>query len=751
MSDPRMPDENADKRLLQFLGRDDGVHKQDVTEDPNSEKQAIRRLLRMWPFGSYILLCLTIAHYLPYTMRLAGHNAAIAFGLGTGGLSILAVLAGLCGRSFIRGIAGASLIAAAAFVTTTFGDYFYYIKAYPDDSSSRMLVQTIKRATHAFNIPLLVLALAAPMAIVRWRTKHYLSLGAAKPKPPVGVETLLLWTTITACLLYYCRVPMEIHSIGYATLAIYLPGLTVISAASSVFVTLPSVRWPFLQKRRWWHWPATTAVVIVGVLVLCILFNLVLYQWTKSVISSFEEVAVVCAIASSLYLLGLLTLRASGLRWVSNVPMSDAYHVKLAGEDRWIGRRWTAVFIGIAILTTFAVSVNQRLDADSLARFTKLSREIADRGEALIGSEQRIFGAALKSLSEESIPIEVLESNDLHSLYLTDSSVTNDDLALLKRWPRLSTLDLAGTDIGDEALKHLSSLKIHSLNLSRTKVTPQGVAKLLEEAPSISSLTLRGLHLTDDQLQQIYRPNISGWDLANNQLTDAGVKQLWENGKVNSLNLSANPITVAAFDSTTRIGSLYLTADDCPLDDATVGKLLAAGVLDGVALGKTKLTPIGLSGLLNSRIRIDLSAGSFTEVELALIDPSCSYLSIVGCDITGDFLTHWSRPPEYLLMRGCKVTDQQIIAWSKLDWQPLGLAFQNEDLTDRSIPALRRLAPKQELAIMGSKITAAGLIELSSTDLSLVVSSTDYTPTEIRILKRAFPKLVLQFPFFPRE
>lgn len=747
MSDIRVANAGADERPFQPFGRGDGVRTQGGTQESKSDKQAPSGFLRMWPFGLFVLLCLTIAYYLPYF----GFNLALIFGLGSGGLAILAVLAGLCGRSFIRGIAGASLIAAAVFVTTFIGEYFAYLKAYPDGSSTRIIIQYIKRSTHAFNIPLLVLALAAPMAMVRWKTRHYLSLGAAKPKPPFGVESLLLWTTITACLLYYCRVPMEIHSFGPAALAIYLPGLIAISAASSAIVALPSVRWPFLQKRRWWHWPATAAVAIVGVLLLCILFNLVLYQWTRRAISSIEELVVVCVAASSLHLLGLWSLRASGFRWVANAPMSDAYHAKLASQDRWIDRRWTATFIGIAVLTTLAVALNQKLDADSLARLTELSRRIAGRGEAIYASEQRIIWASLKSLSEESVPIEILESNDLGSLYLTDGSISDDDLALLKRWPRLVSLDLAGTDIGDEALKYLSSLKLYSLNLSRTKVTAQGVAKLLEEIPSISMLSLRGLQLTDDQLKLIYRPNISGWDLADNQLTDAGVKPLWENAKVNSLNLSANPITLATFDSTTRVGTLYLTADDCPLDDATAGKLLAAGVVSSLTLGKTNLTPFGLAGLLNAGIRIDLRSGSFTEKELASIDPICNYLSIVGCDITGDFLTRWTRPPDYLFMRECKVSDDQIIAWSKLDWQPLGLAFQNEDLSDRSIPAFRKLAPKQELAIMGSKITAAGLRELGSTGLGLVVSPTDYTPEEIRNLKRAYPKLGLRFPFFPRE
>ncbi|MEO8268238.1 MAG: hypothetical protein ABI557_00880, partial [Aureliella sp.] len=33
----------------------------------------------------------------------------------------------------------------------------------------------------------------------------------------------------------------------------------------------------------------------------------------------------------------------------------------------------------------------------------------------------------------------------------------------------------------------------------------------------------------------------------------------------------------STFDATTRVGTLYLRADDCPLDDATAGRLLAAG------------------------------------------------------------------------------------------------------------------------------------------------------------------------------
>ncbi len=486
-------------------------------------------------------------------------------------------------------------------------------------------------------------------------------------------------------------------------------------------------------------------------MLLCVLFNLVLSQWTRGAIRSTEELAIACVTASSLYLLGLWTLRASGFRWVPYPPLSDAYHVKLASKDRWIDRRWTAAFLGVAILTTYAVTLNQKFDADTQARLAELSRRIAGRGEAIIVSEQSIFGAALKSLTEESVPIEVLESRDLSRLYLTDGAITDDDLALLSRWPRLSALDLAGTDIGDEALKYLSGFKLYSLNLSRTKVTPQGVAKLLDENPSITGITLRGMQLTDDQFQLLYRPNISGWDLANNQLTDTGVKPLWENDVVNSLNLSANPITLATFDATTRIGSLYLHADDCPLDDATIGKLLAAGVLSGLTLGKTNLTPSGLAGLLNSGIRIDLRSGSFTEQELASIDPICNYFSIVGCDITGDFLTHWTRPPDYIIMRDCKVSDKQIIAWSKLNWQPLGLAFQNEALTDRSIPALRKLAPTGELAIMGSKITATELYGLGSMNFSLIVASTDYSPEEIRNLKRACPKLTLQSSFYPRE
>jgi Leucine Rich repeat len=708
------------------------------------------KFLRLWPFGLFVLMCLTIACYLNYLLEFApSFQTAILFGVSTGGLSVLAVVAGLCGRSFIRGIAVASLLAAAAFVTTLTSDYLHKLNTHPTELPAYELRYLIGQATHTFNVPVFVLALSAPMAIVRWKIRHYLSFDESKPKPPVGMETLLLWTTVSACLLYYCRVPMEIHSFGFAALAIYLPGLMAVSAAACAVVALPSVRWPFLQQQRWWHWPATTATAVAGTMLLCILFNLVLSQWTRGAFRSFQEVAVVCITATSLYLLGLLSLRLSGFRWVPNAPMSDAYRLGLSNQDRWIGRRWTAAFVGVAILTTFTVAQNQKFEAETQTRLGDLSKKMVGRGEAIMAMEQEIVGACLDSLSEDRVSIEVLESRELRTLCLSGSSITNEDLALLKRWPNLSHLDLSYTPIDDEALEYISGLRLFSLNLSQTRVTANGLAKLLDEIPSISTLTLRGMQLSDDELKLIYRPGIRSWDLSDNNLTDAGVKSLWEDDGVFVLNLSANPITLATFDSTTRAGQIALIADDSPLDDATAGKLVAAGIVSSITLGKTKITPLGLSGLMTSGIRIELRSGSFTEEDLVSIDPTCSHLSIVNCDLTGDFLTRWTKPPVTLLMRGTRVSDQQILAWSKLDWQPMGLAFLNEGLTDRSIPAIRKLAPTSSLVIAGSDITATGLRELGLTDLELVIAYLDFTAEEIRSLKKIYPKLHVRANLIP--
>lgn len=81
--------------------------------------------------------------------------------------------------------------------------------------------------------------------------------------------------------------------------------------------------------------------------------------------------------------------------------------------------------------------------------------------------------------------------NRLQYLYLSGSSVTDDDLLALAGLVNLGTLDLSHTEITDQGLSHLERLpSLRRLELSGSRVTDAGVEKLRAAIP--------GLQLLDD-------------------------------------------------------------------------------------------------------------------------------------------------------------------------------------------------------------------------------------------------------------
>ena len=83
--------------------------------------------------------------------------------------------------------------------------------------------------------------------------------------------------------------------------------------------------------------------------------------------------------------------------------------------------------------------------------------------------------------------VYVGELKELYTLVLDGTRVTDKGLVRLARLTNLNEwLGLADTDITDAGLAHLMGLtKLEHLNLSRTKVTAAGVAKLQQSLPNV--------------------------------------------------------------------------------------------------------------------------------------------------------------------------------------------------------------------------------------------------------------------------
>lgn len=327
-----------------------------------------------------------------------------------------------------------------------------------------------------------------------------------------------------------------------------------------------------------------------------------------------------------------------------------------------------------------------------------------------------------------------------YELVLKKSNIVDDDLQLLSLAPAFYGLDLSDTAVTDKALTHLDSLKkLMYLKISGTKITPTALGDFLDTHRSIQSLSLEDMQLTDEQFKTIYKPWIREWRLAGNRLTDEGVNDLMSNDTVRIVDLSRNPISSNAFSATTRKSRISLLADNCPLDDTTVAKLINAGLLTELILGRSSVTPVGLTYALNSGVSVKLLPGSFTDPELESIDPQSSVVEIEGLKTSGSFLKYWKQGPRSLRTSDTLLNDEALLSWSeKRTSEPImWLLLRGSKVTDACIPAINVLRPKF-LDVRATQITVAGLQKANLADTILIVDLGKFSNDDLRSLQKRF-------------
>jgi hypothetical protein len=130
---------------------------------------------------------------------------------------------------------------------------------------------------------------------------------------------------------------------------------------------------------------------------------------------------------------------------------------------------------------------------------------------------------------------------------LRNKTVTDDDLALLKRFPRLENLDLTNTGITSAGVSHLRGLtKLRMLSLWKTEIDDDGL-KHLAGMTALETLILDETLVTDAGLAHLERlANLDGWlGLTHTLVSDAGVKHLKGMEKLRNLNLRNTFVTRA--------------------------------------------------------------------------------------------------------------------------------------------------------------------------------------------------------------
>lgn len=133
---------------------------------------------------------------------------------------------------------------------------------------------------------------------------------------------------------------------------------------------------------------------------------------------------------------------------------------------------------------------------------------------------------------------------NMDSLALAGTQITDNDLRHLERLNKLEKLAITDTRVEGRGLTHLKGLSwLTSLRLIGPQATDEWL-RSMPELPNLKTLELRGSRVTDAGLQHLKKfPNLKFLSLANTEIGDEGLKVLQYLPKVFTLDLADTKVS----------------------------------------------------------------------------------------------------------------------------------------------------------------------------------------------------------------
>lgn len=738
----------CETHLLHRLKEMNDHSNQQVDDDPQSSGP---RLIGLWPLVLYFTLCMILASNQEWVMwiveelvkhtrdnfkgRVSEHQvlSGFHFGQAMGVGCVLTLIAGFCGQNAIRSIALASLLAVAIFLTLMY------------DMERTRGQGRYSELFYSYNLPLMVFGAAIPLlaaraisgaVITRQKTVDFTRR--------LSVESLLQLTTVVACLIFYCRVPMQLHRLTVTQVLPYLPGLLAMATLASLITVLPSVRWAFQSRFNWARWLLLAVISGLGISVLCGGYSVLLGSWLGGGGGfRFGLIATLVSVACflMLYLLGIVALRTSGYRWQKS---SAAPAPSLPVGSDWPKRRsgwiWTGGFLLAAVSTTLPIQALKRYEKNRFEESIQwLTRLRSDGGDAN-WYESIISSVKVPSTNTRYWIDEAIKLPHLYQISLAGTEVGDREVEqLIRNCPDLGIIDLSDTNITDrtvELMETLSSLR--SVNLSRTAASPAAIGKLLSKKGSVLyEVTLEDMQLSDEQFSSLFSPQVSAWGLAGNNLTEKTLIQAYQNTGGN-LDISRNPGSINTFALLNGpVPPNYITIDQVNMDDALVDQWLAKGPSETVYLGRTSITVNGLIKLMETFSVIGFLPGGFDERTLSNLSPTVVPRGITLRDpaLSGDFLICWPVLPAWLDVSGSSFSDAQLSKLAeRVDWRPGSLNVCGCQITDASLPLLSKSKPEY-LDLRDTQVTFQGLMSVNFSNTRVILEPEKFTYQQMEQLK----------------
>ena len=153
----------------------------------------------------------------------------------------------------------------------------------------------------------------------------------------------------------------------------------------------------------------------------------------------------------------------------------------------------------------------------------------------------KISGRGSGSLSA----LETLAADDVHTLDLSRSEITDVSLSHVQHLTGLKVLELTATNITDEGLVPLHNLvNLQGLGLSHCQLTGQGLTNL-QRLKDLRELWLSGAKLNDAELDHIQTfTSLVQLGLSGTEITDKGLPKLATLSRLTRVYLFNTPVTL---------------------------------------------------------------------------------------------------------------------------------------------------------------------------------------------------------------
>lgn len=202
--------------------------------------------------------------------------------------------------------------------------------------------------------------------------------------------------------------------------------------------------------------------------------------------------------------------------------------------------------------------------------------------------------------------------------------ISPNELDLIRRFPRLATLALAGLTVSDRHMRIAGSAGgLQRLLLTDTHVTAAGIAEL-GGLTRLRSLSLAGATVTNETLTGLhFLTHLRHLNLINTKVTSAGIPQIAELVQLKTLSIRCAPaVDDTALDHLGKIKQLeWLELSDTAVTDDGLAKLRCLQNLTMLDLSGTRISNEGLVHLrgLSHLIDLRLSATRIDDAGLTTV------------------------------------------------------------------------------------------------------------------------------------